>query len=160
MPRPSSTNTSQTGHNVYNPPRAVEVYALGEVANSSMPVDVRAQFHCDDLGRVLFFTIPPLNSHDSEDKADVKHSLRYLAAKARRKDALKRKRDSGDLETGSGHAELAKHAKTTSGNLSIQLEGALIEPLQVWSEKMESDTDDLYKKMYGDDWKQNRRHGK
>lgn len=106
----------------YNAPPAPEVYCLADAANAIIPEDVRRQFHCDDHGRVLFFTAPPVevgkphtlsmedlgatHKHDGEITSAQRsvfklgHSARYLAAKTKRDELIsqKRKRDAEDAE--------------------------------------------------------------
>ncbi|MBE7181701.1 MAG: hypothetical protein INR71_10940, partial [Terriglobus roseus] len=117
------------GSRGYNAPQPPEVYCLSDAANASIPEDIRKQFHCDDQGRVLFFTAPPVEvggpssmslSTGDERKADDRrapreelklgHSVRYLAARARR-DALvaeKRKRDADDEAVRAPEAKRAR----------------------------------------------------
>ncbi|KAI9816942.1 MAG: hypothetical protein M1826_001714 [Phylliscum demangeonii] len=71
----------------YQPPKPVEVYHLTESVNNAVPADIRAQFQCDDRGRVLFFTAPPLDPVEAgwvSLSPPLQHSARYLAEKARR----------------------------------------------------------------------------
>jgi chromatin structure-remodeling complex subunit RSC1/2 len=67
---------------VYNPnaPRPVEVFHLSDIANAAIPEDIRKQFHCDDHGRVLFFSAPPVD-YIPPSTQKLGHSLKYLAAK-------------------------------------------------------------------------------
>jgi chromatin structure-remodeling complex subunit RSC1/2 len=84
-----TTVPSPGGHlqaNTYNPPRPIEVYKLDDATNDSIPADVREQFVRDESGHVLFFTQPPLDrAHRgvSMESADLGHSARYLADRAR-----------------------------------------------------------------------------
>jgi len=67
--------------NVYNVPRALEVYTLPENMNAAIPQDIRDQFHQDDHGRVLFYTAPPLNRPGNRlapEYAGLGHSVAYL----------------------------------------------------------------------------------
>lgn len=71
----------------------MEVYHLNDAANASIPPDIRAQFHTDAQGRVLFFTAPPLDEAGPvEEMKNLGHSARYLAAKAEREKVLAAKR--------------------------------------------------------------------
>jgi hypothetical protein len=45
---------------MYNPPRAPEVYTLADDADNAIPKHVKEQFKCDDNGRLLWFTSPPI----------------------------------------------------------------------------------------------------
>ncbi|CAG8241869.1 unnamed protein product [Penicillium salamii] len=67
---------------VYNPnaPRPIEVFHLSDAANATIPEDVRRNFHCDDQGRLLFFSTPPVDYIPSSTQR-LGHSLKYLAAK-------------------------------------------------------------------------------
>jgi chromatin structure-remodeling complex subunit RSC1/2 len=68
----------------------VEVYHLLDSANASIPPDIRAQFHRDEHDRVLFFTAPPIDASPIPKSArTLGHSIRYLAAKAREREAAK-----------------------------------------------------------------------
>ena len=54
--------------NMYNPPRAPEVYTLAD--DAAIPKEVKEQFQCDDEGRLLFFTAPPVyRPHRSSELA-------------------------------------------------------------------------------------------
>lgn len=112
---PQATNTyQQTAARApplgYKTPQPVEVYHLNDQANQSIPPDIRAQFHQDEQGRVLFFTAPPLDPPTPvKEGAALGHSARYLAAKAKREALLaeKRKQDEAQLAE---RAEAAKRA--------------------------------------------------
>ncbi|KAH5253438.1 hypothetical protein HBI72_143050 [Parastagonospora nodorum] len=97
----------------YKVPQAVEVFVLSDHANLSIPQEVREQFQRDEKGRVLFFTAPPLNVDPplTKEGRALGHSVRYLAAKAK-KDAMRAaKRKAG--EAGAIEREqAAKKAKT------------------------------------------------
>ncbi|KAI1826575.1 hypothetical protein F4861DRAFT_529703 [Xylaria intraflava] len=85
--------------NAYNPPRPIEVYKLDSATNASIPADVREQFLRDEAGNVLFFTQPPLDrAHPgvSRENADLGHSLRYLADRAREVQDRRAKRKARD----------------------------------------------------------------
>ncbi|KAI0097442.1 hypothetical protein GGR51DRAFT_553087 [Nemania sp. FL0031] len=93
---------SPGGHlqaNAYNPPRPIEVYRLDDATNDSIPGDVREQFLQDESGNVLFFTQPPLGrAHRgvSTESADLGHSVRYLADRAREVQDRRAKRKARD----------------------------------------------------------------
>jgi len=86
-----------TGTNYRDPP-PIEVYALPDQANLSIPAEVRERYQRDDAGRVLFFATPPVlpssapGASGADGGAVGGHSVRYLAAKARRADEIKRRR--------------------------------------------------------------------
>lgn len=69
---------------VYNPPRTSEVYTLADGANNALPPTLRQTFQRDEVGRVLFFTAPPLDRFHkglSSGSAGLGHSIRYLAGR-------------------------------------------------------------------------------
>jgi chromatin structure-remodeling complex subunit RSC1/2 len=70
-----------SGTNVYNPPRAPEIYTLPAAMDNAIPPSVRERFHTDDQGRVLFYTAPPAqrpNDGVAPEYAGLAHSTRYL----------------------------------------------------------------------------------
>lgn len=158
-PRPTApSTTTHAGHtNAYNPPRTVEVYMLPEPANASIPADIRSQFHCDDLGRVLFFTSPPLDANPIPEEAqNLGHSLRYLADKARQKEENDKKRKMQEVEVETAAEKKLKRLKTVNENKQNWLVDQKLVYVQNWSEELAKGTDDLYQKMYGDNWKEMR----
>lgn len=88
-PRPNPTN--------YRDPPPIEVYTLPDAANLSIPADIREQYQRDEFGRVLFFTTPPVASEGTTGAA-TGHSVRYLAAKARRAEEIAKKRQERELQ--------------------------------------------------------------
>lgn len=101
-PAPAPSPAPAPAAPVYNPnaPRPIEVFHLSDAANAAIPADVRSEFHCDDRGRVLFFSTPPMDMVSSATvaKKQLSHSLKYLAAKAEREKQRKRRREQ-DQET-------------------------------------------------------------
>jgi chromatin structure-remodeling complex subunit RSC1/2 len=91
-PRPPTATGSS-----YREGPAIETYILPDQANLSIPLEIRERYQRDDLGRVIFFTAPPVIP--SAPTGGVKaHSVRYLAAKARREASLAQKRTAMDLD--------------------------------------------------------------
>ncbi|KAI1007060.1 hypothetical protein K3495_g1161 [Podosphaera aphanis] len=141
--------TSHNSHtNIHNPPRPIEVYTLPESANSSIPSDIRAQFHRDELGRVLFFTTPPVDINPvPEETRILGHSLRYLADKARCKEMDIRKRKDYDSDLKSNIAEkkqrLEQHASTKRDWFAAQG----INSIKKWSLALERETANLYRQI-------------
>ncbi|KAI0165059.1 hypothetical protein GGR52DRAFT_585020 [Hypoxylon sp. FL1284] len=85
--------------NAYNPPRPVEVYHLDDAMNAKVPPEVRSQFQRDEAGRILFFTQPPLDRPHrglSAESANLGHSVRYLADRARETEDRRAKRKARD----------------------------------------------------------------
>lgn len=52
------------------PGRHPEVYVMSDAANAEIPASIRAQYPCDDKGRVLWFTSPPILTHSTEPKSN------------------------------------------------------------------------------------------
>lgn len=130
---------------------------LPEPANASIPADIRSQFHCDDLGRVLFFTSPPLDANPIPEEAqNLGHSLRYLADKARQKEENDKKRKMQEVEVETAAEKKLKRLKTVNENKQNWLVDQKLVYVQNWSEELAKGTDDLYQKMYGDNWKEMR----
>jgi len=91
-PRPPTATGSS-----YREGPAIETYILPDQANLSIPLEIRERYQRDELGRVIFFTAPPVIP--SEPTGSVKaHSVRYLAAKARREASLAQKRTAAELD--------------------------------------------------------------
>ena len=96
-PQPQQQQPHPVNAHVYNVPRAPEVYTLSEAIDAAIPPDVRARYQCDEQGRVLFFTAPPLSRPEprgvAEPYAGLGHSVRHLASikQIREERALKRK---------------------------------------------------------------------
>lgn len=96
----------------YKAPQPVEVYVMADHANNSIPPEIREQFQCDEKGRVLFFTAPPLNIEEplTKDGRALGHSARYLAAKAKKEAMKAAKRKAGDANV-DAQMSAAKKAK-------------------------------------------------
>ena len=117
-PRP--TAQPSTSHSIppnrYDPPvprRDQEVYTLAEMANASIPADIRAQFQTDQYGKVIFFTTPPLDINPLPEEAQsLGHSLRYLADKARHKEEDEKKRKAREIELETAANERLKRMKS------------------------------------------------
>lgn len=101
-PQPSITTlphaNAQPG-NIYNVPRAPEVYTLAENVDAAIPKEVRDQLQCDENGRILFFTAPPLKRPDNgvaESYAGLGHSVSHLASVKQIREERRRKRKERD----------------------------------------------------------------
>ncbi|PGH00464.1 chromatin structure-remodeling complex subunit RSC1/2 [Blastomyces parvus] len=94
LPHPQSQPQPILPPNIYNPnaPRPVETFILSDNANAAIPEEIRRQFHCDEKGRVLFFTSPPLDVVPPAEQTGLGHSLRYLAAKKERAKLIEKRR--------------------------------------------------------------------
>lgn len=147
MPITSSATT--TGSNAYNPPRPVEVYHLSDVANASIPISIREQFHRDEQGRILFFTAPPLDVSPVPEatKKQLGHSLKYLAAKAREK-REKKPLVVDDKENGPSKHDI-KHTVDAQEEVTKRLK---LQVTEVLGEQIQAGTESLYRDLYGEDW--------
>lgn len=104
---------------VYNKAPPVEVFHLADAANSSIPPEIREQFHQDQHGHILFFTAPPVDAAPPvKAGAALGHSARYLAAKAKREATLaeKRKREND----GSAHKDEERKRMKTEVEIAFQ----------------------------------------
>ncbi|KAK6582603.1 hypothetical protein PZA11_005011 [Diplocarpon coronariae] len=149
---PASNHHSSQGV-MYNPPRAIEVYTLGEPANSAIPADIRAQFHHDESGKVIFYTAPPLGINPiPQEKQGLGHSLRYLADKARGRveDDNKRKARAAELEAAAN--QKLKRLKTEDDGRLDRIVGQKLNALEKWKIGMERGTDELYQQLHGENW--------
>jgi chromatin structure-remodeling complex subunit RSC1/2 len=143
--------------NAYNPPRASEVYTLADGPNSAIPADIRAQFHHDEYGRIIFYTAPPLDVNPvPEETRALGHSLRYLADKARSKEELENKRKARAAQLEVEATEKMKRMKADSEGKQTWILEQKVKALSTWGEQMEKGTDELYKQMYGENWEEMR----
>jgi chromatin structure-remodeling complex subunit RSC1/2 len=157
VPRPAAPAPgSHSSHaNAYNPPRPVEVYTLAEAANSSIPADIRAQFHHDEFGKVIFYTAPPLDVNPvPEETQSLGHSLRYLADKARRKEEGEKKRKARDASLEAAATENLKRFKTDEEAKKIWIASQKLNALRKWSVNLDKGTDELYQRLHGENWKE------
>lgn len=145
----------------YQPPKPVEVYHLPDHIQSSIPAEVTSQFHCDDQGRILFFTAPPLDTlRPYKPGQAVGHSVRYLAEKARRAEALEKKRKTAEMESAVERDQSQKRQKTTDAEtdqqeLSKEISNLKQKSLEVWNRQLKADTESLYKNLYGENgWRE------
>ena len=131
----------------------MEVYCLNDAANLSIPADIREQFHRDENGRILFFTAPPLDPLPApREGAAAGHSIRYLAARARRQEALraKRKREADEAET------TPKKAKLRAGEDEARqrIEDLTRRAGEVLQRQMAEGTELEFRAMYGAGWQE------
>lgn len=132
----SSRNTapqSQTGHhnNAYNPPRPPEVYTLPDSTNEAVPSHIRTQLQCDKVGRVLFFTAPPLDRphHQlSPEDSGLGHSLRYLAGQREWRVERENKRKARDqIRSQSTSKRTEPSVDMIDGELAEEARGAVVQ---------------------------------
>lgn len=142
-------NRMQAPPAVYNPnaPRPVEVFHLSDAANAAIPEDIRDQFHCDDHGRVLFFSAPPVD-FIPPSKQKLGHSLKYLATKEEHhKKVEERKRKLADEQ-----AEREEAAKRRRAEVNTELIGraeALTgKAVETLVQRVVTGTDQLYEYLH------------
>jgi chromatin structure-remodeling complex subunit RSC1/2 len=153
--QPTVSRTGISTVNTYNPPRPIEVYHLSDAANHSIPEDIREKFHRDEHGRILFFTAPPLDPLPPVKVGDaVGHSVRYLAQKQNRVEAMKLKRKR-DREAYEAQVETRKRAKREEEDKLASEVSQLKERAVVMLEQQLVDgTLRMYRRLYGEKWKE------
>lgn len=143
-PVPSPAGHAQV--NAYNPPRPIEVYQLDDATNASIPASVREQFLRDDAGNVLFFTQPPLDrAHRgvSKESADLGHSVRYLADRAREVQDRRAKRKARDeMRMEQVAKKLALEEETAQLEKERQVDSAA-KILLGWAQSIQDEADAL-----------------
>jgi chromatin structure-remodeling complex subunit RSC1/2 len=145
-----SQNRMQAPPAVYNPnaPRPVEVFHLSDAANAAIPEDIRHQFHCDDQGRVLFFSTPPVDFIPPSNPK-LGHSLKYLATKEEhQKKVAERKRKLADEQA--EHDEAAKrHRADVETNLAARVQGLTGKAFETLVQRVVSGTGQLLDSLHG-----------
>lgn len=154
---PPPSNTTYTNQQNYKAPNPVEVYHLSDGANAQIPADIRAQFQCDEQGRVLWFTAPPLNTisiADEEQKNLSGHSVKYLAAKVRRDKLIAEKRKR-DAEVEQEEAErAAKAAKSLKESNEKEFSKMRDKAMGLLESNMYQSCEANYKQLYGENWQE------
>ncbi|KAK4988650.1 hypothetical protein LTR66_007256 [Elasticomyces elasticus] len=149
MARPPQAPTN------YRDPPPIEVWTLPDNANASIPYDVRQQFHRDELRRVLFFTTPPINIEpEKKEGAALGHSVRYLAAKARKQEMLTQKRKQIDLEAEEQERQAKKAKMETQEKMAAEVETLRARAMNILEEQLVHAAASGFKGVYGDDWRQ------
>ncbi|KAK0713780.1 hypothetical protein B0T26DRAFT_873826 [Lasiosphaeria miniovina] len=127
-PTPSSAampHANPSTGNVYNVPRAPEVYTLADGLDTAIPTEVRDQFQRDEQGCVLFFTAPPLNRSTSgvaEQYAGLGHSVSHLANIKKLREERAKKRKERDDATAAEQAARKKQAAMSEATAQEQAE--------------------------------------
>jgi chromatin structure-remodeling complex subunit RSC1/2 len=131
---------------------------MSDAANSSIPLEIRQQFPCDDHGRVLWFTTPPLNNAPGpleivpkKDGKPLAHTPEYFAAKEKRRKMIEeRKREVQErmaAEKGSADAEEngldSKRQKVTDPQVDTLV-------LQTLTDQILNANKEWYQAQYGD----------
>ncbi|KAI9703971.1 MAG: hypothetical protein M1820_005753 [Bogoriella megaspora] len=139
----------------YKAPQPVEVYSLADHANAGIAQDIRDQFHCDEHGRVLFYTTPPLlTSRPAKEGAASGHSISYLAARARRQEALRAKRKR-EAEEAADNAEARKKAKLEEGEKYMKrVEGLMKIAGDALVAQMTQTLEEDFRVMDGENWQE------
>lgn len=158
------------------PPRPSEVYHLSDLANASIPADIRKEFQRDDQGHVLFFTTPPLDVLPPTKRGTpIGHTAAYLAAKIRRRLALKQQGRTADTTSSSNSQEPAlKKPKQThthnqveppsspssnyTSNFKEQVTQTRNKALQILITQLDQGTEAIYKDIYGEHWAAGMKH--
>ena len=138
----------------YKTPQPIEVWSLNDAANAAIPQDIREQFQCDEEGRVLFFTAPPIDTETlatSEVKSDLPlgHSVSYLAAKADRdakvREGRKRKAER-ELEVAE---KKRREMQAERVDLQRVMNESLGKALMAWEAALERGIKGEYEMLYG-----------
>lgn len=148
--------------NLNNAARPVEVFHLPDSASASIPADIRAQFHRDEHNRVLFFTAPPYNVPAVPDASkNLGHSLKYRAAKLRERFAAKSQNENAadatvGLKLENGNSNLGtkrKDGPAMTDGQGEEIKRSRLNPLEIWSAQITAGTEEIYKNLYGTEWK-------
>lgn len=148
----------------YNPYQAIpnithriaETYVLPEVANESIPLEIRQQFPRDEQGRVLFFTQPPVDMKHGptrtvigEGSQPLQHSQEYLERQALRKRKLEdiqnkqvKSRKMGEETVTNAQMEVSDRLDTSSTRQAFA----------AMADEVKQGMIDDYKIREGDDW--------
>ncbi|KAK5003886.1 hypothetical protein LTR39_006304, partial [Cryomyces antarcticus] len=139
------TTVRQTASSYLHPPPP-EVYTLPDLANATIPQEIREQFHHDEQGRVLFFTAPPLDTVSPvKEGAALGHSVRYLAAKARREQSLRQKRWAEDSELKEKEATRKRVKREAEESLTRDIAQLKEKALQALEDKLVHATREEYR---------------
>ena len=95
---------------------------LSDIANESIPKDIRDQFPRDGLGRILFFTKPPVETRhmvsgrsELDKGLPLRHSDDYLEAKAARQELIKERKRKAHDEFNGGKVNGDDHKRLNTG---------------------------------------------
>ena len=142
----------------YNAPPANEVYYLPDAANSSIPQQIRQQFHCDANDRVLFFTSPPLDTLPPyKEGAALGHSVRYLAAKAKREALLTEKRQREQAEEPAREEARKKARKAEEEEQKLALRNTTAKALDKLQEQLAEGIRASYRQLSPEHWERDMR---
>lgn len=82
------------------------------------------------------------------------HSLRYLADKARNKEADEKKRKAREIELETAATERLKCIKADEEGNKQWILDQKVKALKSWSTETDKGTDELYKTLHGEKWQQ------
>ena len=132
------------------------MYSLSDTANASIPDDIRSQFHQDEKGRVLFFTTPPLDVLAPVKQGEaLSHSVKYLAEKLRRAEAIKEKRKREET-TGAAEESRRKRVQQEDGILAGNIQALKDRAVNMLDTQLKVATENVWKELYGDKWEMGR----
>jgi chromatin structure-remodeling complex subunit RSC1/2 len=90
------------------------------------------------------------------ENLNIGHSLRFLADRARNRDIDEKKRKSREIELENAATERLKSLKIDEAGKKNWLVNYKLSALQKWEAEMEKGTDQLYKQLHGENWKEAR----
>ena len=128
---------------MYNPPRPPEVYTLTDAVNETLPLEIRQTFQHDSNGRVLFFTVPPLNRNHkgvSPDSAHLGHSVKYLAGRKEWLAERDRKRKERD-ESVNKSPKRAAIELAASKEKAAEILAQAVSAVDHWFQQFDEDTE-------------------
>lgn len=149
---PYQANRLQVPAAVHNPnaPRPIEVFHLSDAANAAIPADIREQFHCDDQGRVLFFSTPPLDIVAPVQQT-ISHSLKYLAAREQRRKLVEQRKRQRDEELQREREEIKRRRLDEAADLALRVQGLTATAVDALIGQIRTGTEQMYRDLYGDE---------
>lgn len=138
---------------VYNPnaPKPIETFHLRDNSNVRVPPDIREHFQCDNKGRVVFFSTPPLDIVATGHQG-LGHSIRYLAAKEERQKRIaeKKKQEAAKQQQSDAEAAAKRQKTEEAANYQEQINNLTKDAWNSLSEKINEGTKEFYNLHYGD----------
>lgn len=143
--------------------RTAEAYVLSSVANESIPRDLRERFPRDDLGRVLFFTQPPMStehvisgSTDLEQGTPLRHTEKYEQAQALRKRKQRERHRQADANLDVDEDSTEKPSVPPADDGSIEADGLRTQvtanSMRLLNDQVVKGMLDQYKVTTGTNW--------
>lgn len=160
---PNTGSQHTTYHNTNVMERTAEAYVLSSVANESIPRDLRERFPRDDLGRVLFFTQPPMStehvvsgSTDVEQGTPLRHTEKYEHAQALRKRKQRERHRDADTNLDADDDLTEKQFDSLADGGSIEADGLRAQvtanSMRLLNDQVVKGMLDHYKVMTGVNW--------